>query len=340
MQLVLPEDERLRRLFINANWAYLISPESHPASRFRGKNQVPAIQFISDTEQAAVVNAIIDRLLESLSGFSRENLAAIEWSLNELSDNVIVHSQSPVGGLVQMSTQTRRQTVEFVICDPGVGIPQTLRPTHPELHSDAEALDRAIREGVTRDTKVGQGNGLFGSFQICRISGGYFDLHSGFARLSYNERVGLRSRKEQIPFNGTLVIAAINCSKENILSEALGFGGKPHKPTDYIETKYENQHTAEIKFALATEAASLGSRLAGAPVRTKLQNLLSLTDDKIIIDCDNVALISSSFADEVFAKLFTQLGPMQFIRRCEITNASATVQSLIDRAIKQRMGLG
>jgi hypothetical protein len=335
--LILPKDEKLERLFVNADWAHLMCPDLHGPSKFRGTSQVPAIQFTSAVEQSGAVNTVMDKLLESLTGFSRENLAAIEWSLNEISDNVIVHSQSPVGGLVQMSTQRRRQMVELVICDPGIGIPSSLRPARSDLQSDSEALYYAIQEGVT--SGAGQGNGLFGSFQICRISGGYFDVHSGFARLSYNEKTGLRTRREQVPFRGTLVIAGIDYSTTNVLSEALRFGGKVHQPTDYIETKYEAAGVDEIRFDLAIEASSIGSRVAGAPVRTKLQNLLSLTSCRITIDCDNVALISSSFADEVFAKLFAQMGPMQFMNRIVIANATPTVQNLIDRAIAQRMSL-
>jgi hypothetical protein len=48
-------------------------------------------------------------------------------------------------------------------------------------------------------------------------------------------------------------------------------------------------------------------------------------------------LNSSSFADEVFGKLFAELGAMEFMRRCEFCSVDTTVMRLIDRAISQRM---
>ena len=53
-----------------------------------------------------------------------------------------------------------------------------------------------------------------------------------------------------------------------------------------------------------------------------------------------VQLISSSFADEVFGKLFIGLGPIRFGQLCRFTNIDTTVQKLIDRAIEQRMKAG
>jgi hypothetical protein len=67
-----------------------------------------------------------------------------------------------------------------------------------------------------------------------------------------------------------------------------------------------------------------------------------LGGQKIVVDFDGVPLVSSSFADEVFAKLFVEMGAMRFMRSFEFKNASSTVQALIDKAIEQRTkdGLG
>jgi hypothetical protein len=50
-----------------------------------------------------------------------------------------------------------------------------------------------------------------------------------------------------------------------------------------------------------------------------------------------VHLISSSFADEVFGKLFVALGPIKFGQLCKFKNVDPTVRTLMDRAISQRM---
>lgn len=337
-EFILPKKEKLSRLFLNTNWAHIIDPAKYQASTFRGLKQVPATQFYTFEEQNSAVNSILDIMLNSLSGFSREDFTAIEWSINEITDNVINHSKSDIGGFVQLSTfQRNRKRIEYVVCDAGLGIPNTLRPAHPEITSDGEALDFAIREGVTKNPDSNQGNGLFGAFQVSRVSEGYIEIHSGHGYLFYNKKQGLHIRTEQIPFSGTLIVACIDYSDPGLLGQALKFGGKPHYPTDYIETKFEDSSGNKVIFSMVEESKSFGSRKAAEPVNIKLKNLSNLCNNcKIYIDFKNIPVISSSFADEVFGKLFVEMGPLRFIQKFEFMNISDTVRSLIDRSITLR----
>jgi anti-anti-sigma regulatory factor/anti-sigma regulatory factor (Ser/Thr protein kinase) len=343
VSLVLPKKENIERLFVNTNWAHMIDPARHDVSRFKGYSQVPVTQFFSASDQHKAVNAIMDAMLRSLTDLSRGDLAAIEWSVNEISDNVINHSNSQTGGLVQLTTFKKEQhRVEYAVCDAGIGIPNSLRQTHPEITSDSDALDRAIREGVTRDKAIGMGNGLFGSFEICRVSEGYFEVHSGYARLSQNKQKGLHVRLERVPYAGTLVVACVDYSKRGVLQEALRFGNKNHLPVrDYIEAAHESDDGARIVFVMSKEAESFGTRVAGRPVKIKLQNLSALCPaQKVFIDFSDVPVISSSFADEVLGKLFLELGPLAFMQRFEVVNTTDAVRGLIDRAIGQRAAKG
>jgi hypothetical protein len=342
VSLVLPSDEKLRRLFMNANWAHFISPRDHDPSRFRGHRQVPAICYSSPTEQASAVNRIINAILGAIPDVERKDFAALEWSVNELTDNVLVHSQSHVGGFVQVSTFVReKKRISFIVADAGIGIPTSLRSGHPEITSDVDALDKAIREGVTRDKSVGQGNGLFGSYRICSESKGFFQVDSGHAKLSYTEQNGLRVREERVPYDGTLVVAEIDFSVPHLLEEALKFDGKIHRPVDYLELHYEDDAAERVMFKVAEESDAFGTRIAGTPLRYRLLNLLRMCPAQpIIVNFSGVALVSSSFADEFIGKLFAELGPMTFMGRVRIVGASQTVQHLLDRAIAQRMSSG
>jgi len=60
----------------------------------------------------------------------------------------------------------------------------------------------------------------------------------------------------------------------------------------------------------------------------------------VIIDFDGVGVVSSSFADEVFGRLFVEMGPRAFMIRIQMRNVDPTVEGLIDRAIMQRTRLG
>jgi len=340
---VLPPAERqFDNLFKNSNWGFFLDPDRYEPSNFRGYTRIPATQYRTPSEQQAAVNRIVNVMLGAIPELERSDLAAFEWAVNELTDNVLVHSESPIGGLVQVSTFAKfRKRIQFVVADAGIGVPTSLRSGHAEITSDAEALDWAIREGVTRDVTVGQGNGMFGSFQICSMSGGEFIVDSGYALLKYHARDGLSIKSQNIPYVGTLVVATIDFSDSKLLEEALSFGGSKHKPVDFVETKYEINSIGDIKFNLIEECQSFGSRVSGKPVQVKLINLLKMNaDGVVVIDFSGVPLLSSSFADEAFGKLFLLIGPVKFMQRIKLVNMMGTVERLINKAIAQRMQVG
>jgi hypothetical protein len=92
VELILPKDENLRRLFPNANWATLIDPHRYDPGNYRGYVQIPAIQFCTGQDQHEAVNLVTEKMLSVLSAFDRAHLKALEWSLNEITDNVINHA--------------------------------------------------------------------------------------------------------------------------------------------------------------------------------------------------------------------------------------------------------
>lgn len=335
--LKLPIDKKLRNIFINANWAHLLCPRQYDECTKERNSQIPATLFKTSEEQQQTVNRFIKNILSSVTGITRQELAAIEWSLNEITDNVLNHAQSRTGGLVQLAVLSQdHRLVEISVCDAGVGIPTTLRSTRA-IETDLDALELAIKEGVTRDQSVGQGNGLFGTFEICRKSGGSFRIESGKAFLSYSADQGLRLRSTAIPFDGTLIDARISLTASNVLTEALRFKGQTHTLTDIIELRYEPDEGDYLCYTLSEEATSFGSRQAARPVRVQLENLLRMSGKKIRIDFSGIPVVSSSFADEVFGRLFLELGAVAFMNRVEFKNMDPTVRSLVDAAIARRI---
>jgi anti-sigma regulatory factor (Ser/Thr protein kinase) len=342
INLIPPTEQRLYNLFHNTNWGYFLDPHTFDPSEFRGYSRIPATQYTTPDEQYNAVNKIVNVILGALPNLDRTNIESFEWAINEITDNVLVHAQSRVGGLVQVSTFSKNQkTVEFVVADAGLGIPQTLRAGRPSIASDTDALDNAIREGTTRDSKVGQGNGLYGTYRICSKSNGTFQIDSGHARLTYNTRNGLSISNRAIPYAGTLVIASIDFSDPKLLEDALSFGGRQYHPTSYVETHYEKYNDEPIAFPLIKECRAFGSRVSGRPLRQKLANILNIAKDSVVVvDFDGVPVMSSSFADEAFGKLFLQIGPVGFMQRVKFVNMADTVKALVDKAISQRLQYG
>lgn len=342
IRLIPPSDKKVYNLFHNTNWGYFLDPHQFDPSAFKGYTKIPATQYQDPHEQQSAVNRIVNVMLGAVPELERSDFSAFEWSLNELTDNVLVHSESSIGGLVQVSTFAKfHKRVQFVVADAGIGIPASLRGGHPEISSDLDALDKAIREGVTRDPSIGQGNGMFGSYQICSKSKGGFLIDSGYARLKYDSHTGLSIENQSIPYGGTLIVATIDFSDPKLLEEALCFKGKKHRPVDYVETNYETNATGDIFFKLKDESSSFGSRVSGKPIQIKLLNLLKMSSHGAIrIDFEGVPLLSSSFADEVFGKIFLSIGPVQFMQRIKLFNMMGTAEGLINKAIEQRMKVG
>lgn len=61
-------------------------------------------------------------------------------------------------------------------------------------------------------------------------------------------------------------------------------------------------------------------------------------DEKIIIDFQDVDLVSVSFADEFVAKLVNEMGSVQFLGRIQLRNMSNFTSWSIDEVIKPWLG--
>ncbi|MFO1153748.1 MAG: STAS-like domain-containing protein [Rhodospirillales bacterium] len=333
--LFLPEDTKGNRLIRNTNWAHLICPEKFDSRTYHNRNHISAIQYLSAEQHFRAVDQTIDIILKTTHGLDRSRLIALEWSLNEITDNVLNHSESPVGGVLQVVTLPKKSRVEFYVCDAGIGIPKSLRQGRPEINDDVRAVRAAINEGVTRNKSTNQGNGLYGTFNCCQVSGGEFDILTGTVLLRSKHRE-LKVSKNTIPFMGTFVRASINYQFDKLLEKALVFRGHPYVPSfDYIERVFQTLDS-DIQFVVRKELESFGSRELGRLARIQIENLMDKATTPILFDFSDVHVISSSFADEVFGKLFIALGPVAFSELCKFKNMEPTVKELIDRAIIQR----
>ncbi len=322
--------------FISGGWAYYLAPLNSTVPRISPRSSPPMLRFETTSELTVTIKQIVEWILKSTTEFTRDGFTAVQWALFEITDNVLVHSESVVGGLIHVSDSPTDHTIQIVVADAGVGIPRTLRRAVAPVRTDGELLEQAIRERITRDPDVGQGNGLFGSFRIAEKSGGAFLLHAGSAKLELSNGA-LVVEQVPIPHSGTLLMATIDYTQAKLLADALHFPGIV-ADSDYIELTYEMAGDGVVVIDVSAEAESFTSRGSGDPVRTKILNLYRMGRDvkTISIDITNVGLISSSFADEVFGKLLLELGIDDFNRVIRIRVVDATVRQLIDRAIAQR----
>jgi hypothetical protein len=344
LDLVLPDDPGISRLFVNCNWAHGLVPDKFDACEAPHERHLEMSRYTTGPDQQQVVNAALDVVMRNME-LSRDVLDGLEWSINEITDNVLNHAEAERGGFVQVSTLRESHEIHFVVADAGRGIPASMRAgAFPNLRTDADALMEAIKQGVTRSPDAGQGNGLAGTLRIATGSGGSFKLRSGCGELrvikppdATEYQHDSRNGSARTSFRGTVVSVTLRTDAEFGLEQLLLAEGIGHEPWDIIDAAYiENDDYLSVK--LTQESGGFGTRQAGMQLRTKLKNLLAAEPSKrIVIDWAGVPLVSSSFADEAIGRLFVELGPMVFASRVQHVGMEQLVRSLVDQAVMQRV---
>ena len=123
---------------------------------------------------------------------------------------------------------------------------------------------------------------------------------------------------------------------ERLLEDAFVFKNVKYDfPHDYIDKVYRRD-SDDIHFVMIQEAASFRSREAGKSVRINIMNITDDYKEKLNFDFTGVHVISSSFADEVFAKIFLEIGERRFTKLFSFMNIEETVMILINRSIRLR----
>ena len=135
--LIEPDDEMLRRLFTNTNWSHHVDPSNYGQTNYEGQH-LPAHRYGEGDSWGDIFERVLSLVLRELS-VDRTSVAAVEWSLGEIMDNVVSHAESPVGGFVQATTFRGSNRVEFIVADAGIGIPASMN-----IMRDEDALRQAI----------------------------------------------------------------------------------------------------------------------------------------------------------------------------------------------------
>ena len=343
LSVELPEKPELERLFRNTNWAHFLEPSRFQQSDAVHDRHLAARRFRDSAQQQELVNAFMDVVMRSMT-LDRPVIAGLEWSINEITDNVLNHAECEEGGIAQVSTFGEARKVAFGVADSGRGILSSLSEGHPSLRTDAQAIGEAMKAGITRNPDAGQGNGIAGTLRIATMSKGAFEITSGLAQIVVRTQLDVGrpdsqvySRKEPQRFHGTVVYAELGLDTHFHLAEALGFGSEGQEPVDIVEMLYETEAGDATVLKLRDESTGFGSRPAGRQLRNKCLNLLNAEPAKpLLLDWTGVPLVSSSFADELVGKLFASLGPLAFSARVRNLGMDATVRGLVDMAIMQR----
>ncbi|MBX3252922.1 MAG: DUF4325 domain-containing protein [Chitinophagaceae bacterium] len=335
----LPKQSDALRFFFTTSWAHLLDPTLRDHYRHNNKHFV---QHFGSFEE---IPPIINHFMEIIMGHIQmpgDVLAALEWSITEICDNVINHAESKTGGFLQVIAYPQNDLVAFTVADAGKGILRSLREGFPELSNDLDAIKEAIKAGVTRNKDAGQGNGLAGTSRITVMTGGSLNILTGSGRL-------LLQQDKQTPttfagireFEGTCISGQIVMSHDFSMVEALSFGPVPYEPYSIVDVKYQKQDEDTLYIKMAEQVEGAGTRAAGRALRIKVINLLIAKPNyPIRIDWQDINVVASSFADEFLGKLFVELGKKKFEALVQNSNLTEVVEHIINKAITERSATG
>lgn len=266
-----------------------------------------AWKYSSPEEVYKIVSSLVDNLNKTII-CAKGVVEAFEWTINEIMDNVIQHSQSQFGYI--MCTATNNSHISVAIYDNGIGILQSFRGSKYRLRTAFDAIQTAIRENTTRDPKIGQGNGMWGMTKIVNNNRGSLTIISSGARITINQNNDMEKQLLETYkignlrnpyFVGTLVDFQFLCNNEIALSDIFG------ENYAYTNLTLENLEDEKNRIHILISDFSLGcaTRIAGANARTIVQNYMTQSDYKqvVVLDFKDVGIIASSFADEFIGKL-------------------------------------
>lgn len=117
---------------------------SHPANE-----TVPLEQF--SAPRANQADALVN-LIRRHAELQIDEEDYLRICIGEVAQNIADHAQSPIGGVSCARFIASSRQVRVAIVDRGVGIPNSLRGRHPELHDDQVALRRVLEGNYSSKT--------------------------------------------------------------------------------------------------------------------------------------------------------------------------------------------
>lgn len=292
-------------------------------------------RYNNSSQVAALTQAYINSISHQTE-CSDGVITGLIWCLNEIMDNVLLHSESGCGYVMAQYHQAKK-IIAICIYDSGIGIYNSLKNSPHRPHTPIDAISLAIQEGVG-DGK-GQGNGLFGLYQIVTENNGSLNITSGSASIMWSSN-GEMKKYEHLPYlskdyNATAIDYSLNLGHDINIQKAFksigGFDGFD------VRLDYMIQDDDSIRYDIFSNSMGTATREAGAYLRNDILNILTRTHTGIILDFAGVKTVSSSFADELIAKLVLRLGIIRFNQVIRMINMNDNVRFLSERSIYMRI---
>ena len=294
-------------------------------------------RFDDAREQAELVNAMtleLDKTANLAAGVKQ----GFEWCFNEVTDNVLNHSR-PGGGahgyvMVQYLAGSRR--LKVCVFDTGIGLRESFAGSRYAPATAEEAIRLAVGKGVTNGN--GQGNGLWGLHEMVKASRhGKLHIRSGDAEYLFDSSRSLESVRPSWALPGfpgtTTVDLQMDCSEATSLQS---FFGPDYVYVDLWQEARERED-GSLLLLVRELADGYGSRESGRKVRHVVENAIDNDHKFVELDFSGVSGCSSSFIDELIAKLIAKYGVVSSQKSFRILNLAGLDLGLANMSTLQRL---
>ena len=301
-------------------------------------DEEPALARVWRYESTQELCTIVDRLLDATSGVvccSTGVLQSLEWSLNEICDNVLEHANAG-SGFIMLQHHRGSDKLTASIADSGIGIYASLGPSLPSPTSEIETIRLSLKEGVTRDGQTNQGNGLWGLTRLVTANTGRLRISSGSSAVKISEeKVDSETPLAELAPSppGTTVTFTIDGNRPIDVAASIG-----HVPVNVrAEAMLGDADRLHVRLA---DGYDLGTRDGARELWTRVWNNVVESQTTAELDFSDVSIVTSSFADEFVAQPLLRIGFAQYTRTFELSRMNPMVAAVIDQAVIQRIGSG
>lgn len=292
-------------------------------------------RYDSFPQVAAYTQKYIDAISQQIV-CERDIIDSLVWCINEVMDNVLTHSQCNCG-YVMAQLHTKNKHIALCISDTGMGIFNTLNNSTHHPKDPVQALFLCIQEGV--GDGEGQGNGLFGLHQIIQSNEGSLRITSGPAALEFIARNDPKAYSK-LPYldknnHGVIIDFQIDLNKRvNLTSIFATIGG-----FDSFDKRLDDmvQENDSLLYDVFDNTPGTATREAGRLLRNDIRNIIVRTNAPMVLDFSKVKTVSSSFIDELIAKLVLDFGFVRFNQIITIKGMNETVMHLCNRSVYMRI---
>lgn len=289
--------------------------------------------------------------MEQSSEFSKEfnieYINTLRYVLSELLYNTLEHGvaffednnswNKRLPSLIQYTWYAKRDEIQFIIADIGVGVRKHLSQTYPGIEDDESALMKAIQPQVSGTfgasdpytNKNNAGMGLFLSTNIVRRL--HADMHvvSGDAVLHVSP-ADVTTRRLSSRWPGTFALVSIGLQKQAAWELQSWMTELRQAATREQETKNKAENEGTFYLSITNYFGPYPEDKSAA-IKYRDNSLIKALDEgkKVLLDFEGVVSSPHSFLNALLATPIKRLG-MHSYRRIKVINAKPDIRETID----------